>query len=94
MDRKTVRARWVDPHSYDAWTSVDDLILDKDVILVDSFGYEIYRDDEVTIIGLNMDFENMKASCSMNIPNCCIKEYEYVECDRGSGEGDHGEGGV
>ena len=79
MKKKAVQVTWLDPYSVDEWTSLDRLRECRPMI-VESFGYEIHRDDSVTIIGLNVDFEDeMEASCCCVIPNGCIKRYRYVK---------------
>jgi len=79
MDRKTVRVKWVDPHSVDAWTELKDL--DRSVSIISSFGYEIQYDDDVAIVALNLHESEDSISCTMIIPAQCILEYEYIDVE-------------
>lgn len=77
MDRKAVKVKWCDPYSIDEWTAVGEGR--EPVLFIESFGYEIHRDQSVTVIALNYDPENDKMSCATVIPEECIKEYKYLE---------------
>jgi hypothetical protein len=77
MDRKAVKVKWVDPYSIDEWTATDDY--KEQPLMIESFGYEIHRDDKLAVIALNYDPENDKMSCTTIIPEECIKEYRIIE---------------
>jgi len=77
MDRKAVKVSWVDPYSIDEWTSISDT--SEEILLIESFGYEIHRDDKAITIALNYDPENDKMSCATVIPAECVKKYEYLD---------------
>jgi hypothetical protein len=79
MDRKAVKVRWLDPYSIDEWTSISEK--NEEILLIESFGYEIHRDEKGVTIALNYDPENEKMSCATVIPEECIKEYRYLESD-------------
>lgn len=79
MDKKIVMCKWVDPYSIDEWTSITDAR--ESVLHIESFGYEIHRDENVTVLALNYDPENEKMSCATVIPNECIKHYEEIDND-------------
>lgn len=79
--KKPVRVSWYDPYSIDEWTSLSSLEKERPM-LVESFGYELHRDDDVTIITLNLDLEiGPQASCTTVIPDCCIKDYEVFDVE-------------
>lgn len=80
MERKAVRVKWLDPYSIDEWTTIP--TEPEPVLWIESFGYEIHRDDTVTVIALNYDPENEKMSCATVIPNACIKSYEVINGNR------------
>lgn len=90
MDRKSVAVKWVDPYSIDEWTSIGDGR--EPVLHIESFGYEVFRDENITVIALNYDPDNEKMSCATVIPNECVKEYRYVKDTGDGGEGSHGQG--
>ena len=77
MERKAIKVRWVDPYSIDEWTAVDDF--KEEPLIIESYGYEIYRDESVTVLALNYDPTNEKMSCATVIPNECIKDYKCEE---------------
>ena len=77
MDRKAVWVKWLDPHSVDEWKPVKEL--DKSITYIESFGYEIHRDDKVTVISLNYDKAEESVSCTTIIPDECVVDYKYVD---------------
>jgi len=80
MDRQTVRVQWVDPHSIDCWEDIASI--SHSITIVESYGFEIHRDDEITIIAANIDLSAEKVSCTMVIPNECIRDYEYIDIEK------------
>jgi len=80
MDRKAVVVSWVDPFSHDGWCEVDQLQLE--VLVIQSIGFEVYRDESVTVIALNTDYENNKVSCATVIPNECIRDYRVIDVEK------------
>lgn len=81
-EMKVVHVKWLDPYSVDEWTDLNKLE-GYEPMIVESFGYEVHRDKSVTILSLNVDHEiGPQASCSIVIPECCIKEYRVIEGDQ------------
>ena len=76
---ETVRVTWYDPHSIDEWKIIKDI--DYSVTFIESFGYEIHKDDKVTVLALNYDEDQKSVSCTMIIPDVCIKDYEYIDVE-------------
>lgn len=79
MDKKTVKVTWYDPHSIDEWKPIKDI--DYSITFIESFGYEIHRDEDVSVIALNYDHDQKAVSCTMVIPDICIKKYEYIDVE-------------
>ena len=81
MDRySAVKVTWYDPYSVDAWEEITPS--DYKTALIESFGYEIHRDEDKSVVALNIDLgdehSKPKSSCTLVLPDCCIKEYEYI----------------
>ena len=84
MDRyRSVNVTWYDPYSVDAWEEISPS--DYKPAIIESFGYEIHRNDERAVIALNIDYGDEstkpKSSCTLIIPEVCIKDYSYIEVD-------------
>lgn len=68
---KTIYLEWVDPHSVDPWTDVNDLELEPE--LIHTFGILLKENDDCLAVSLNYNRQNHDCSCVMIIPKSAIR---------------------
>ena len=68
---------WVDPHSVDEWSEVDEVEMKHP--LIHSVGYLIKQTKDTLVIALNYDQHDEKISCSMVLPMSCVREIKQVK---------------
>ena len=69
---------WIDPHSVDEWTLIEDLKKQKTCRIV-TVGRIIFEDKERIAVTLNYNKENEDASCTMILPKRVIVERRDFE---------------
>lgn len=75
MDKKDiVHILWVDPHSQDEWTSVDDI--NDSQCIISTVGILIRENKRCYVVTLNYNFEEKDASCTIIIPKVCVVKFK------------------
>lgn len=74
---KIIQLVWVDPHSIDEWSDVDELGLENMVQIV-SVGILLKEDKHRYVVALNLDAANSNASCTMIIPKFAVSHVEVL----------------
>lgn len=79
LDWKVEIVHWVDPHSLDPWTDIDEINLKP--CDIHSVGYVLKENKESLVLSLNVNDENKDASCIMIIPKVCIKSRRVIDVE-------------
>ena len=74
---KLLYVEWIDPHSVDSWTEIEELV--KKAFKIISCGIFVYEDDEIVILSLNKSTDKDEVSCTMIIPKECIRKRKWIK---------------
>lgn len=74
---RVVKVVWIDPHSVDDWTDVDDLEKEK-ICKVIAVGFLLKETADKIVLTLNYSASGNDSCCTMIIPKACVLSINEV----------------